>query len=759
MSYSGGYGDYGLETIEVKSDGTTKIPVTRMRSADQVQDFGRRLWENDEKRSRKRGLVNGLVGGFPPFKYSKMRDAGQANNCNVNWGSAGSLMESGSGAFYDLSNEAPGVVLIKTSHGNDDQRVEWSSIMSEEADKEIHADDRWDYEMQRSQWEMTLHGCGPLLWEDAFKVFPRSVACGDFKVSERTKSEVSYYEVAWIDVDYYPPELYEFIKDEKTAEQAGYNVDYTKRVIANAMDIRQPEQRAYDWEFYQQEIKNNSLSYYDDSKVVHVGFCFFKEFDGRITQCIVERETTTGVATQDPNNPDQRTAMQFIFRHVGRYDNFQQAMSAMYYDRGNGGFHHAVTGAGSKMYGAMEHQNRMLCRMMDGVFAPKVLFKPTSTEVSQKMQLIQMGHFGVMPGGWDVVQNPISGFITEGLEMNRESTNIMRSNLSAYRQQAEPQKPGNPETKFGRQMDAFNQSTLSKTTFNRYYKQLDILYREIVRRMFNINSENEISKRVRKRCEERGVPVECFGRIESVEAIRIVGEGNALLRKSTLMEMQAIVPSLPEEGQNNWRNDFIAATAGQKAVNRYNPPKKAMKLATDQQANAMLQVAAMKIGTPPVITSSQNALTYAGTFLSACVQALQSIKQGGNPQEVLRFLSLCAPACIAHIKRIANDPLRKGAVMQIWKQIQSVQKQAKQIEGMVRQHQQQMRQQQQKTQAAMTDEQLATRKLLGDERRRDIKTQSDLRRKNIAARQQMALNDATTASNIDRTNRLAAFSE
>ena len=294
MSYAGGYGDYGLETISVSpTTGAITIPECRIRSAQQASDFGRRLWQNDEKRSIKRSRLNGLVGGFPPFRMSRMRDAGLAQNCNANFGTAASYMENASGAFYDLSSEAPGIVLIKTSHGNDDERDEWSSIMSEEADVTIYSDMSWDYEMQRSQWEMTLHGAGPLVWDDAFEVFPRSVSCGDFKVPERTKSDLKYYETCWADVDMYPPDLYKYIRDSATATSGGWDVDYTQRVIANAMDIRQPEQRAYDFEFYAQELKNQSLSYYDDSKVCHLGFMWVKEFDGRITQMIVERESTT----------------------------------------------------------------------------------------------------------------------------------------------------------------------------------------------------------------------------------------------------------------------------------------------------------------------------------------------------------------------------------------------------------------------------------------------------------------------------------
>lgn len=750
---SGYGGDYGLETIS--QDG--QVPEMRMRSAAQVQDFGRRLWENDSKRSQKRAKVKGLVGGFPPYQASRMKDAGLSGNCNANFNSAGSYMENGAGAFYDLFSEAPGVVLIKTSYGTEEEKEEWSRILSEEADRIFHEDDRWDYEMQRSQWEMVLFGCGPLIWEDIYRVLPRSVSCGDFKVPERTKADVGYYETAWADVDWYPPEAYEFIRDEKAATAAGYDVEYFKRCIANAMDVRQNDQRSYDWEYLQQELKNNSLSYYDDSKVVRVGFCWWKEFDGRITQAIVERETSTATGNNNPSETAQ--GVKFIFLHRGRYANFRQAMSAMYYDRGNGGYHHSVTGMGTKMYSAMEFENRLICRLMDGAFAPKVLFRPTSTEAAQRMQLMRMGDYGVMSPGYEAVQSPISGFINEGLAMYRASSDLMRSNLSNYRQQPEPQKPGNPETKFGRQLDAYQQSSLSKTTFNRYYRQMDLLYAEIIRRLCDLNSTDIRAQKYQERCTERGVARECFGRISAVEAVRVVGEGSAFLRKSSLGEMASLVPGLPEEGQNNWKNDMIAATCGQRSVSRYNPPKKASKLPSDQNFMALEGISMMKNGIPPIITSSQNPLTFAAAYLNAGTQALESVKQGADPKTVLAFLKLCGPAILAHLKRFAKDPLRQQVWQQIFKQWKKLAELTDHLKKMVQQFDKQQQAQRQKTQQAMTDEQIATAKLQGEEARKNAKLKAQLGRDAVKTRSQLAIADATAASNIHRQNRIAAFQE
>jgi hypothetical protein len=732
----------GLLTIQ-----NGEVPECRMKSASDTQDWVRRLWENDEKRASKRSKVQGLVGGFPPYKASKLRDAGRAEACNVNWNTAKQYTEAAIGGFYDLFSEAPGLVGIRTSHGMPEERIRYSQTMSEVADELFRGHKTWDFNFQLGIEQTVLFGCGPLFFEDAFSVVPRGMRYGDLKIEEDTQADTEYWDGCSIDMDYRPPQLFDFIRNPAAAKKVGWDVEFTKNVLENAMSLRDPDGQPYQWEYYERMLKSNSLSYYDESKVCRLAHVFWKEFSGRITHAIIERTSTTTTNTK------------YLFFHHERYKDWSEVIHPMYFDRGNGGWHHTVTGAGTLFYGALEYENRLMCRLMDGVFAPKVLFKPTSTESTQRMQLAHFGDYGVMSPGFELQQNPINGYINEGLTMYRASSDLMRSNLSSFRQQVEPQKPGNPETKFGRMLDAQAQSGMNNTTFSRYYKQLDFLYAEMVRRLCNINSPNPLAKKFQEECKLRGVPEECFGRIASVEAVRVVGEGNKLLRRSSLAQLGEIMPGLPEEGQNNWKNDVIAASCGQKSVQRYNPTKDKSKLPDDQQFFALVGVSMMKDGVHAIVTSSQNPVTYAGTYLTACVQSLQSLQQGGKPEEVMKFLDLCIPAVMAHLQRIAKDPLRQRVVQEISKQLEEIKSQASKLRKMIEAQQKKQQQQQQAQQQMMSDQAIAAAKLAGDERRKDAKLNAQLRRDEQKSRTQNAIADATAASNIHRQNRLAAFAE
>lgn len=722
------YGSDSLLTIG--QDG--KVPDCRMKDARQTQDFARRLIDNDTRRSYKRSRVNGIVDGNPPFKLSLLRQANRADACNVNWGIPRSYLESAVGAFYDLFSEAPGFITFRTSYGTPEQRNQWSNDASALANDIIKKDTVFDYNMQLSQWDMVLHGCGPLFFEDYYTVLPRAVACGDLKVPEFTRSDTYYWDAGFIQITYYPPELFAFIQDEQAATAAGWDVAYVRRVIQNAMDIRVQAGIQYEWEFYQQELKNNSLNYYDDSKICRLALVFWKEFDGTITQTIVERDTADGLQVE------------YLFKHVGRYGSFQNCLHPMYFDHGNGGYHHSVTGLGVKMYSALEYQNRLICNLADKAFSPKIIFKPTSTEATARFQLATFGDYAVSPPGMEMQQTGVAGLMNDGLAMNEAINEVMQSNLSSYRQQVPVQTSGNPPTRFQKQMEAMQQAALNKTQFNRYYEQLDMLYAEIWRRLSDFNTTDDRAKEFQRKCRERGVPMEALQRSEYVGATRVAGQGSAFMRKMAIDSLMGVVGALPEEGRANLLADKIAAEAGQSAVSRYYPQRKQTQ-PDQQQANAIQWIASMKVGVPPVVTSEQNAVTYAATFIKAAVDAFNSLKQGGNPADVFKFVNLCGAAIAAQLNRIEHDPTRQQVyqtLMGQWKQLAAA---TDKLKKQLQQQQQQQKAQQQNQQQTMSDIQLKTAKTKADIQLKAQKTHAQLVQSAQKHQQSMAIEDAKTA--------------
>lgn len=769
----------GLSTLN--KDGSP--PSTRLSSAQDTRNLVQLVMQKDSERSKKRALVKGLVDGNPPYKRSNLVNSGRADACNVNWRVAGAYLDAALGAFYDVFHEAPTYATVESRYGDPDKRQEWSGIISEEFDRLQHDDKSFDYHMQISQYEMVLYGDGPMFFHDTVDWRCRSVQCKNLLTLDNAKSDVCNWELGIILSEYKPHELYEMIQNEAFSKAIGWDVEFVKKVIINSHPKSREGGSWRTWEYHQQMLKNSSFYYSETSRTIQVAHVLFKEFakegeiTGRVSHKIVLQNTW--------ENAEEK----FLFESVGRFKEWTNTLHPMYYDHGGGGEHHSVTGMGVKMYAAMEYQNRLLCRLADDAFAPKILFKPTTGQASQNLSVAHFGQYGAVPPGLDIQPIPINGYMKDGLEFNREITGLVSSNLSQYRQDLQ-QQTGNPITATEASYRQSEQSRLGKTQLNRYYEQLDDLYAEKYRRASNPNLSESMpggreALEFQQRCKDRGVPDQALVLIERVQATRIAGQGSPQMRQQALEKLLGLMGGFPESGRDNLIMDVIAASTGQSSVKRYYPRPPSMNMATDQHAMALLQVAAMKDSVPPVVTSTQNPVIFAQTFLQAGSQAAASLQQIQDPQELLQkemevsaFLDLIGAGAQAHIQRMANDPTRKQVVDALSEQLKKLAKFADQLKQKIQQDMEQQAQAQQAQQKQVADGIAKLTKQLGNgndpKATAEIvalqrKTESDLEHarehlnmqrethqmKMLEARQSMAISDASTAADITLKKRMA----
>jgi len=220
------------------------------------------------------------------------------------------------------------------------------------------------------------------------------------------------------------------------------------------------------------------------------------------------------------------------------------------------------------------------------------------------------------------------------------------------------------------------------------------------------------------------------------------------MRQSVTQSLLPFIQRLPENGQQNLMDDFIASHAGQSAVGRYNPRNKNSMLASDQRERAMNQIANAKVGMIPTISSSQNPFIFAGLFLQAATQAVNTVQQGADPTQVVGFLDIIGPAIKAQLQRMSGDPLRKQAAKLLEQQADRLAQITDKLKKMIQQKAQQQQQQGKKTAQVMNDMQLANLETQSKIQDRNLKTRAALADKQVRTRQQLALADAKTASDL-----------
>lgn len=739
-----------------------KPPETRIGTSFEVRDRIHLLTEADRKsRSKKRALVKGLVDGNPPYRDGDLRAAGRAEQCNVNWRGAESYLNNGRSPFYDVFSESPTFVTATATRGDEMKRVEHGNIVTEEFDTLVRDEDEdFDYEMQISQYHMVLYGCGPLMFEDEYSYCAIAIPTQNLLVPEFALSNQNKWEECAVLVDYYAHDLYKRIRNDKAATAMGWKLEAVRSAIINAQPKNRGGQTS-NWDWYQQQLKNNSFGSVG-SNVIQCAHYFVREFpegneeEGRITHAMVLIDRSTG----------GKEVNDFLFKRVGRFENWRQVIHPMYYDNDGGGYHHSVTGMGTKMASAMDADNRLTCNQFDKAFAPKQLFRPTTANAEETMKIRNVGDWGVLPVGYEAVQMPIGGFMEDSIIMSREIRARISAQLSQYRQNME-EKSGNPVTAEEIKVRQSTNSQLGKTQLNHYYRQLDWYYKEKFRRAALARNENmpygKQAKEFQQRCTERGVPIEVV-RSAKVQATRIIGQGSPMIRQQITGEFLASSNLNPSSaGRQNILDDYYASRAGQALVRRYSPKVMEMPADDDNRALAMMQVAGAKIGVPPVISPNQNNRIFAETFMQAMFQSLESLEQGGNPMEVHAFIQTLGPATGQHIQMLGQDPRNKQMAAKLekdWKKIAIMaDKLAAQIQQM-QQQQQEQQQQRQRAQAAQNggdpEMQLKAAETRGKLALQKEKQDATLRMKQQAHSQKLATNEATTRQKLVTTDVLTA---
>ena len=361
-------------------------PKARLSSAEAVVDLVKMLTRADDERSRVRAKVKGIVDGNPPYSAAQLKRTGQSYRTNVNFREAEAFFSIALTAFYDVFSETPTYATIKTNVGTDAERVQYSRVITEEFDRLQKNDNEFDYTMQLSQHEMVLFGSGPLTFENPTSWKARAIKSGDLLIPENTRSNPNDWEVAVVRRRYQAHELYAYIRDTASATTVGWDVEATRKAIIQSG----PEnyQRHNNWEWHQQKIRNNDLHYSAQCSLINAAHVYVREYpqagesQGKISCYIVKED-----------------GQDFLYKHIGKYDSWDQVMHPMYYDKGDGQ-HHSVKGLGVKMYPVIELKNRQKCHMVDvAATASAMQLQAETPEAMQKASVVQKEPYSILPAG------------------------------------------------------------------------------------------------------------------------------------------------------------------------------------------------------------------------------------------------------------------------------------------------------------------------------------------------------------------------
>jgi hypothetical protein len=699
------------------------------------------LIEDDQVASYRRAQIQGLIDGNPPFSEQKLRELGQGERVNVNWGHAGAKVEACSIPYFDMLTSVPQFAQVRTKYGgNLSKREDWSGIITEEFQRLLIGNKTsFLSNHQLCQKNLIVHGQACMYFPDGVDWRARAIDPWQVIVPRGASCDWESWEFCFLLDQVYTTDIYRRIADPEVAEAKGWSIKWAEEAMINARIDEQDQRRP--WEWYQNELRDNGLYYsYSKSKIIKLAHMFVREYPGRISHYIFDRL-----------NPGE-----WMCKVRDRYKSFSEAFTIFLNGVGAGDYH-SVRGLGQQLYGYGQAMNRLNNGIIEGTLLQSApMFQPQTAKDAEQVKTIQIGPYKVLPPGMAIINTNMGTALQGAMNVLEFFQGQENENIGSF----VPSVSGGTRKKSNKQLELEmdEKAKLTNSRAELYMSALDTHYKEVYRRAANPNLLEEDgggreALEFQQRCFDRGVPQAALLDISSVTATRSIGQGSAAYRMAAMRQIGEFLPELPESSRKRVINANIGAIGGQEAIELFG-----MKDVT-QQGND-LSIASMEnnlflVGGEIFVDPDQNHYVHASVHIAYGNKLVDAVKrQEKDPREVTKSLQNLSPHVVIHLDYLEKDPTRKHQFEELNQAFSELLKYADQIakyaEQLDKREAEQMAAQQQ--QAPPPDPvkinkiQLDTAKAQNDMRIKAIKTQHQMRLKDATTAQKMALDRAKTAS-------------
>lgn len=748
---------------------TGEAPCSRVGDVDAARSIYLALKKADEGSSRNRALIDGMFNGAPPFNANDLKEMGQGDRTNLDFGEAAALKEQALAGYYDLTNSVDKIARVRTSYGTPEQAAEWSEAISEEFHHTLKEWSEFEFNHQRLSDMFVSHGVAVSYFEDEIDWRYRVTGFNEFRIPRGTRASEGEIEVATVDREYRADELYAFIREPQVAEELGWDVTTVREALKRAC-ASDTTTSLGDWERLEVELKNNDIMWGTaKSKVVKVVHMWVKEFCGCVTHLIFLQEPL-------PTGPGA-TKESFLYRKQDRFESPTQCWVTFCYGVGNGTYH-GIRGLGFKIYPHIQVLNRLRCGMVDGaLLSSSLIVQPSdsSTRALDDLTLTYYGPYALFPPGLKIVEKAVPNLQQNIIPVISDMAAQMQNNSGAYQTRAVGG-DNTARTAYEVRAQLQKESILSSASINLFYhpwkRLLNETYRRLARRGYSANEPGgREAVEFRKRCLKRGVPEEAIYRVRSVEPVRAIGYGSPQMRMAAVDETMQIFGSLDEMGRINLLRDRIAARFGQEVVDRYLPsPNTALRPPIDAKI-AILENATMVEGNSIPVSPGENHFLHAQAHLQAADGLDAATVEGrNNPQEALLAMQMILPHLAQHLAALGNDLVRKDEVAMMRQRHQqltaSAQRVADELQAQMENAQKAQQAEAERQQTAMMAEFQAMQQKIAEmqqlspeaqqkllERRAELqmkieKHQAEMQMKAAATQQKLMTQDAISAAKI-----------
>lgn len=619
-----------LASLEVESIDQEE----RITSPSALRILHSRFVEDDAESSMNRTAVRELMDFMPPYDPADLKERGQEDRFNINFGLAASMRNEAIGPFLDIFTSPTSVSKIALDDTVDeDMRATWASIMDDEWTKMIRS---WDVMMSNVLQLvdiMVTDGIAIPWHEDESSLKHNIGSLEDCKFDAEAEAVPSRIEVFTIRRRMNLSDLYQKIEGHETeTDYNGWNGPEAKRLIENAKP-RQVDADSWNYEQAARMVKSCRVSSSATLPTVDLIWGFCRELDGQITvYACVENEVREQAGQPGPADDV------WLYKKRAKFKDASRLFNIFAFSVGSRNRIYTIRGFGYAVFEAGQGDNILRNKMMDSVMhRSSEIYQPESSVDSiEDLQFIDLGHAMIAPKGLRGVPQMNTMRMDENvlavLESNQQVMDKHGSGLSGNSLVNNPSARRN-ELQVTAELEHTNR--MQGFAISLFYGPWDKYIRELVRRSFMETQEdlsvNAMVTRMKDACVSRGVPREVLSRIdiEATQATRLMGAGSKGNRLIAFQQMCELYASMDPQGQEFFNFDYASEIKGSDAARRY--------FGLPGQRRGHLDVAIARLENNDLLdgqmidpADGENKMVHLAEHIEELIAGIEEVNQGGQ---------------------------------------------------------------------------------------------------------------------------------
>jgi hypothetical protein len=629
-----------LQTLPEKGP----APTSRLKDAKSAHELYTKLKEADSFSSANRASIQAMFDGEPPYNDDDLVATGQGFRTNVNFDEASNLLEQSMSAYVDMLHSVETLVTVKTTHGEPTERTSHEEVIAEEISRAIRSWPLFNYNFLANCRNFIADGVSVSYFENELDWRWRVAPLAEFFFPRKTQASEGELEVACSERSFQSHQLFSYIREEKVAENLGWNVPAVRKAIMKSSE--KTGVLSSDWEAVQNELKNNDLYCGATSSEIKVVHMWVQEFDQTVSHYIFLAES-----------PEE-----FLYKKLSRFDSMEQALVFFTYGIGTNGYYHSIRGLGYKVFPQVQVSNRLRCQMIDSaMMSSSIMIQPQTQEATEDLSMVYYGPFAVITPDVKILERASPNLSQSAIPVLNDMSNQIQSRSGQYTQNALNDTREKTKFEVATQLEAI--SKLSVTSMNLFYEPWQRLLREVVRRLTRVNyidmqPGGKEAAVFRRRCVARGVPEAAINAldIETVRVVRAVGAGSQAARQMVFSELDSVSSSMDPKGRNTYLRERIASRVGWDQVDKYLPAETEGRPIDDDRfaeiENNIMASSAM----PMTVRPNDNHVVHLRSHVNALDGFVQAMDAGQTTiEQATPAMSVIHAHAVLHIELAAGD--------------------------------------------------------------------------------------------------------